>query len=67
MNNTERTNWINNDEGLYNMFIRSHSSMRKFIQENKDFIDGAINNILNGKKPAHYLAYHYKVVMPFPK
>jgi hypothetical protein len=57
MNNEERRQWILNDEGLYNMFIRSRQSMKAFIKENKDFLDQAINNVTSGKKQAHYLAY----------
>lgn len=57
MNNTEREQWVDNDEGLYNWWKRSKLSKRKFIQENRAEIDEAINNVLGNKKPAHYLAY----------
>ena len=57
MNNTERTNWIDNDEGLYNWWRTSGLSKRNFIKENREEIDRCINNVLNGYKPAHYLAY----------
>lgn len=60
MNNTEREQWIDNDEGLYNWWKRSKLSKRKFIQENRAEIDEAINNVQSGKKPAHYLAYDPK-------
>lgn len=60
MNNTEREQWIDNDEGLYNWWKRSKLSKRKFIQESRAEIDEAINNVQNGKKPAHYLAYDPK-------
>lgn len=30
---------------------------REFINENRAEIEAAINNVLGGKKPAHYLAY----------
>jgi hypothetical protein len=57
MNNVDRTQWIMNDEGLYNQYRFSRLSMRKFITQNKEMIDEVINNVLNHKKPAHYLAY----------
>lgn len=57
MNNQDREQWIDNDEGLYNWWKRSKLSKRKFIQENRTEIDEAINNMLGNKKPAHYLAH----------
>ena len=49
--------WIDNDEGLYNWQRRSGKSKRAFIKENREEIEKAISNVLNGSKPAHYLAY----------
>lgn len=57
MNNSEREQWIDNDEGLYNWWKSSKLSKRKFIQENRQEIDKAIENVTNGCKPAHYLEY----------
>ena len=73
MKNTEREQWIDNDEGLHNWWKSSKKPVisrwtgriigykamtkREFIAENKDEIDGAINNVTSNKKPAHYLAY----------
>ncbi len=57
MNNTERSQWIDNDEGLYNWWRSSHLSKRQFIQEYRIEIDKAIQNMLNGKRQAHYLVY----------
>lgn len=72
MNNTEREQWIDNDEGLYNWWKGSKNpitdstghiigyksmSKRAFIQENRAAIDEAIENMTSGKKPQHYLAY----------
>ena len=42
MNNTEREQWINNDEDLYNWFKSSRQSMTRFIKENKAEIDACI-------------------------
>lgn len=57
MNNTERAQWIDNDEGLYRWWKSSRQSKRQFIQENREEIDQAIGNVTDGRKPAHYLAY----------
>lgn len=56
MNNTDREQWIDNDEGLYNWWKSSRLSKRAFIKENRAAIDEAINNVTSGSKPAHYLA-----------
>jgi hypothetical protein len=57
MNDSEREDWINNDEGLYNWQRSSGLSMRKFIKENRAEITNVIENVTSGKKHAHYLAY----------
>ena len=57
LNNSDRSDWIDNDEGLYNWWKSSKLPKRKFIQENRQEIDTAILSVLTGKKPAHYLAY----------
>ena len=64
MNDTERSQWIDNDEGLYNWFRswrkgrhRADRSKSIFIRENRAEIDAVIRNVTEGKKPAHYLAY----------
>ena len=57
MNNQDRKDWINNDEGLYDWWRSSQMSMTAFIAEHKTEIDEVINNVLSGKKQAHYLKY----------
>lgn len=57
MNNREREDWVNNDEGLYNWWKSSRMSMTKFLKENRAEIDEVINNVRGNKKPAHYLKY----------
>jgi hypothetical protein len=57
MNDGERENRINNDEGLYNMWKRSGKSMRAFIREKREEIDEVIENVSSGKKRQHYLVY----------
>lgn len=57
MNDTERAQWIDNDEGLYNWWRSSRQPKRQFIAENRAAITEAIENVTSGKKRAHYLAY----------
>lgn len=56
-NDSDRRDWIDNDEGLYNWWKSSKLSMRDFLRENRAEIDVTIDNVLGGIKPAHYLAY----------
>ena len=67
MTDSERRLWILNDEGLYNWFrseqkhidpeSMSSLNMKEFIKKYKTEIDAIIDNVLEGRKPAHYLAY----------
>jgi len=52
------TQWIDNDEGLYNWWKRSRLSKREFIKQNKEELTACIKKVLDGSKPAHYLAYN---------
>jgi hypothetical protein len=60
-NDSERRDWINNDEGLYDWArswrARNRGNMRDFIRANRTEIDECIDRVLNGDKPAHYLKY----------
>jgi hypothetical protein len=57
LNDDERSQWIDNDEGLYNWFRSSRQSKRAFIRANRAEIDAAILAVRDGTKPAHFLAY----------
>jgi hypothetical protein len=57
MNDAERENWVDNDEGLYSMLRSSGKSKREFIRANRPMIDKVIANVTTSKKPAHYLKY----------
>jgi hypothetical protein len=49
MNNKEREQWINNDEGLYKWWKSTCLSMTRFIKEHRQEIDEYINKVLNRK------------------
>lgn len=55
--NEERRLWVLNDEGLYNLHRRSGLPMKVFIKRWRDTIDDVINNVISGRKQAHYLEY----------
>ena len=57
MNDTDRAQWIDNDEGLYDWWRNSREGKRRFIRANRAEIDHAIHNVLDSKQPAHYLKY----------
>ena len=57
MNDTDRSQWIDNDEGLYRWWKSSKLSKREFIRQNRQEITDIINNVRSGKQPAHYLTY----------
>jgi len=51
LNNAEREQWINNDEGLYNWYNdwkrRNRDGIRGFIKENRQEIDAAILGVIH--------------------
>ncbi len=57
INDTDRAQWVDNDEGLYNEKRRSRLPMREFVRRNRELIDQVIRNVTEGRKPAHYLEY----------
>lgn len=57
LNDTDRAQWIDNDEGLYNWWKGSKLTKRRFIAENRSALDECIRKVLDGDRPAHYMAY----------
>lgn len=57
MNDVDRSQWIDNDEGLYLAWRRSRLSKRLWIQKNQRLIDETVENITDNIQPAHYLVY----------
>ncbi|MFA5307620.1 MAG: hypothetical protein WC365_09285 [Candidatus Babeliales bacterium] len=46
MNDSEREQWVNNDESLYNDFKHSRLSMTKFVRSNRAEIDRNIIKVI---------------------
>lgn len=49
-NDDERALWVDNDEGLYHWWRRSHLSKRAFVRANRDELDQHIGAAL-GRHP----------------
>ena len=47
LNDADREQWINNDEGLYNWWKRSGLPMRKFIKANREELTRLILATMN--------------------
>lgn len=57
INDEDRRQWIESDEGLYLMRLQSEQPMKAFIRAHRKEIDEVIRNVRDGAKPAHYLVY----------
>lgn len=47
MNDSEREQWVNNDEGLYNWWKSSRQPIRTFVRENRDELTKIITAAVN--------------------
>lgn len=62
MNDSEREEWVNNDEGLYDQLLAwqrryPRASSASFVREHRAKIDEVVRNVRSGAQPAHYLKY----------
>jgi len=57
MTSSDISEWIDNDEGLYNWWRSSRQPKRAFIKANRAALTTAITDTLNGTKQPHHLAY----------
>ena len=57
INDNDREDFVNNDEGLYRLWQASKLGITTFVQQNRPFIDEVIRKVRDGEKPAHYLFY----------
>lgn len=49
--------WIDNDEGLYDWWHSSRLPKREFIKQERNELEQFINLVLNGDARAHSLKY----------
>lgn len=61
INDSDREQWVANDEGLYLLarawMRRNRGGMRGFVRQHRAEIDEVIRNVRDSRRPAHYLAY----------
>ena len=55
--NQDISRWIEGDEGLYTWWKTSGVTKELFIKKNRKELVKCISNVLESKKPEHYLAY----------
>jgi len=65
VNDTEREQWVDNDEGLYLAWRSSSQPKRRFIREHRGQIDAVIDNVVSGRRRPHYLAHEKETVRTF--
>jgi hypothetical protein len=57
MNDKQREQWVDNDEGLYNLWKASGLSKKEFVKQNREFITNCTEKMMCGKRQSHYLVY----------
>jgi hypothetical protein len=57
VNDSEREDWVANDEGLYDMQRTSGRGMTAWVRENREIIDTVACKVISSEQPAHYLKY----------
>lgn len=61
MNDADRQTWVDNDEGLYDMYRRwsrrNKGEKREFIRTHRHLIDEVCGAVATGKRRQHYLKY----------
>lgn len=57
INDEDRQQWVDNDEGLYEMWRRSGKGITVWVRENRELIDGVVRNVRDNVRPPDYLKY----------
>jgi hypothetical protein len=57
VNDSDRAEWADNDEGLYDLWRTSRLGKTAWVQANRQLIDAVIQNVTSSERPAHYLKY----------
>lgn len=57
MNDNDRIELVENDEGLYDIWRRSNKGLTKWVRENRAIIDEVAKSVSSGEKRANYLKY----------
>ena len=57
MNDNERKQWVQNDDGLYNDWRASRLPLTVYVRAHREWLDTVIQKVITGNRPAHFLAY----------
>ena len=57
INDKDREQWVNNDEGLYDLWRRSGKGITVWVRANRPMIDAVIKAVRDSEAPAHFLKY----------
>jgi hypothetical protein len=57
VNDKERRQWVDHDEGLYDLHRRSKVPVKKWVRENRALIDTVIKAVMSGVERTGYLKY----------
>ena len=57
MNDRDRAQWIDNDEGLHDWQRSSGLTRAEFIRQNRAELDRIIGLVTSGERRAHFLKY----------
>jgi hypothetical protein len=57
INDNDRRDFVDNDEGLYDMWRRSGVGQYRWVRENRTMIDEVLKAVRDGARPAHFLKY----------
>jgi len=61
MNDSERERWVDNDEGLHDLYAdwkrRNKGGMRAFVRAHREVIDELATGVMDGSRRAHDLKY----------
>lgn len=57
INDDDREEFVNNDEGLYDLWQRSGKGITVWVRKNRPLIDEVIRNVRDNVRPPDYLKY----------
>ncbi len=57
MNDEQREEWVQNDEGLYVLQQASRLGLRAWVRGNRELVDAVAAAVSSGKTRAHALRY----------
>jgi hypothetical protein len=56
MDSKEKQVWVNKDDGLYSLWLKSGKPITRFVKEHGEAIEAVVAKITSGEERAHFLA-----------